>query len=357
MPINYASYENELDPRLLAHLKALEDERRLSEQENRDLSRQSAQNRFLGSLSNLAASAGSINGQQAQAKLPDYMAQSNKDARSELSERQAQRMASLGMNEKVLNHVMAQEAKKQQPRLASDWKPLGSDYTAPGGRPAFYRGSETGVELTPGTSRYQKPEQPQKSPSAPQVATGTSEPVEETPSALTNLKTSEKGRFDNVRMGVVAIQDMSDALDAGSWTVSPVGDNDFTESQRRFAEALGRLQSQGAITGKEIEDFNKMGPRITDSDAIQKRKLQNLKKEFTARMKTLGFSDEDVQKMIAEGRSGVTSTNGAAMAHDFSDVNKAIRGNRVKMSDGKEIMHVLPNDVEDARKEGFKEVP
>ncbi len=112
---------------------------------------------------------------------------------------------------------------------------------------------------------------------------------------LDKLNSSDRQRFDNVRMGLGAIQGMSTALlEKDQNTFSLFGDNDFTQKRAQFEEALGRMQSQGAINDKEVERFKNMAPTFKDSPQMQRDKLVEMQKEFMARFNTLGFKDGDL---------------------------------------------------------------
>lgn len=120
----------------------------------------------------------------------------------------------------------------------------------------------------------------------------TSAPADTT-QKMVKLGAEGKARLDNARAGFSAVQNMMKALDEGQNTFSAVGDNDFTMSRSIFEEALGRMQSGGAITKDEENRFKKMAPTITDSKEMQKKKLQMLTEEMRSRMGTLGFSPEE----------------------------------------------------------------
>jgi len=110
---------------------------------------------------------------------------------------------------------------------------------------------------------------------------------------LASMSGTDKARFDNAMMVLKSIDDMSGALGKGSNTFSIIGDNPYTEAERRAAEAFGRMQSGGAINKDEEERFLKMLPRATDSAQMQKQKLENQKNEMISRLKTLGFTPEE----------------------------------------------------------------
>ena len=104
----------------------------------------------------------------------------------------------------------------------------------------------------------------------------------------------DKARYDNALMALKGLDEMGTALDNGQNTFSMIGDNDYTAASRRATEAYGRMQSGGAINKDEEARFEKTLPRITDSKDIQRKKLLTQKDEMISRLKTLGFTPEQV---------------------------------------------------------------
>lgn len=119
---------------------------------------------------------------------------------------------------------------------------------------------------------------------------------------LQGLGASDKPRFDNTKMALNAVFGMEKALSSGDKTFSLMGDNNFTIAQRNFSEALGRLQSGGAIGKDEEARFKSMAPTAFDSPEIRAVKLKQLKEELGARLQTLGFKSEELG--FEEGSSG-----------------------------------------------------
>jgi hypothetical protein len=144
------------------------------------------------------------------------------------------------------------------------------------------------VEKTPGQT-FAKPK-PQPGPNAKPPADA---PY---PDRVRALSTDDKRRFDSVSMGIGAVEDMRKAYEAGDNTFSVVGDNSFTAASSRFEEALGRMQSGGAIGKEEAASFRKMRPMPTDPVEIQKQKLDYLYTEMASRVQTMGFSPDEVLK-------------------------------------------------------------
>lgn len=108
------------------------------------------------------------------------------------------------------------------------------------------------------------------------------------------LGSGDKARFDNALMVAKALDAMGTALDNGDSTFSTVGDNDYTNAERKAAEAFGRMQSGGAINKEEEKRFLEMLPRATDSAEMQRKKILQQREEMISRLKTLGFSPQDI---------------------------------------------------------------
>ena len=103
----------------------------------------------------------------------------------------------------------------------------------------------------------------------------------------------ERKRLDSALMGVNAVKGMTGALAKGDNTFSIIGDNDFTMQRARLTEALGRMQSGGAINSDELAKFENMTPTMTDSAEIQKKKMEWLGEEMNKRVNNLGFQSQD----------------------------------------------------------------
>lgn len=111
---------------------------------------------------------------------------------------------------------------------------------------------------------------------------------------LEKLNSSDKARFDNALMAIKGLDEMSNALKSGQNTFSVIGDNDYTAAARRASEAFGRMQSGGAINKDEEARFEKALPQVTDSSEMQRKKIQTQRNEMLSRLKTLGFSPEEL---------------------------------------------------------------
>lgn len=117
---------------------------------------------------------------------------------------------------------------------------------------------------------------------------------------LKNLPSTDKQRLDNAKLGLVSVQGMAAAISQGQNTFSLFGDNDFTQQRTLFEEALGRMQSGGAISKEEEMRFKNMAPTWKDSPEIQQKKLIQLQAEMASRLGTLGFTPEQVGVNLTE---------------------------------------------------------
>ncbi len=114
-------------------------------------------------------------------------------------------------------------------------------------------------------------------------------------------------RFDEAKMGFDAVNKMASALDAGDNTFSLIGDNDYTMNANLFKEAIGRMQSGGAIGTKEAKEFLALAPGAMDSPEIQRAKLLKLQSEFGSRIQSLGFKPEELGLSKTEFKYGLNS--------------------------------------------------
>lgn len=114
---------------------------------------------------------------------------------------------------------------------------------------------------------------------------------------LDKMPAAEKQRYDNVVMALGAVTDMENALANGTNTFSLMGDNEFTLAANNFQEALGRMQSGGAIGKDELKTFQSLRPRPTDSADIQYQKIQKMRDLMEQRFQTLGFEKGQAQDL------------------------------------------------------------
>jgi hypothetical protein len=108
-------------------------------------------------------------------------------------------------------------------------------------------------------------------------------------SAPKPLSGEQQKVVSNSSMALQAIADMRNALKKGTNTFSLIGDNDYTEARRRFAEGFGRLQSGGVIGAEELQNFEALAPKVTDSKEQQQAKLDRMEAELRSRIKLAGI--------------------------------------------------------------------
>jgi hypothetical protein len=142
------------------------------------------------------------------------------------------------------------------------------------------------------------------------------------------LKATELQRFDSASMGLAAVKGMTDAYNKGDNTFSLIGDNSFTMASRDFEEALGRMQSGGAIGKEEVARFRAMRPIATDNVDIQKAKLAKLYQEMASRVSNLGFDPNEVlaeraklpvPSFVDQSPGTATAAPGAKPAAEMTD--------------------------------------
>ncbi len=114
---------------------------------------------------------------------------------------------------------------------------------------------------------------------------------------LASLPSGDKQRFDNVVLSIDAVTGMENALKNGDWTFSAIGDNDFTRNVQKWNEAVGRMQSGGAISDSEAANFRKMVPGATDSADQQAKKLADMRVVMEQRFGTFGFDKSQAEDL------------------------------------------------------------
>lgn len=138
-----------------------------------------------------------------------------------------------------------------------------------------------------------------------------------------DLNSSEKQRYDNVTMARAAVNEMNDALKSGQSVYSPIGDNDYTAALSRFTEALGRMQSGGAISKDENAHFSQLARSFGDSDEMRFKKLTSLANELDKRLDTLGVKASSPESKIAISSPSKKSSSDLvpnALANDLPEV-------------------------------------
>ncbi len=153
------------------------------------------------------------------------------------------------------------------------------------------------------------------------------------------LNASQQARADNVGAALQAIQDMHAALAEGVDTFSLIGDNKFTMAKARFKEALGRMQSGGAIQASEERSFLEMAPTMLDKSAIQQTKLNDMAKEILSRADSLGLSPAQalgrrgkptpwLESIIGEAAEGLKTKPDV---REVPDVNQRVGKAKIKV--------------------------
>jgi len=148
-----------------------------------------------------------------------------------------------------------------------------------------------------------------------------------------SLNSTDKARLDNALMVLKGIDDMGSALDKGVNTFSMIGDNPYTQAERRATEGYGRMQSGGTINKEEEANFSKTLPKSLDNKELQRKKLLDQRAEMISRMKTLGFDPADLGYSPKDFKYG-------SGAKEKTVVNRLINKNtgqtKVVYSDGSE---------------------
>ena len=136
---------------------------------------------------------------------------------------------------------------------------------------------------------------------------------EKTPEGkLSKMGAAEKQRLDNATLAVKSVQGMADALAKGENTFSLIGDNPFTQQRTQFEEALGRMQSGGAISKEEELRFKKMAPTLMDSAEIRQQKINDLNAEMIKRIGTMGFKPEELGLEVKDVSKSIPKSRGLA---------------------------------------------
>lgn len=148
---------------------------------------------------------------------------------------------------------------------------------------------------------------------------------------LQSLSAEQKQRLDNAKLGLTSVQGMAEALlGQGQNTFSVIGDNDFTQQRGLFEEALGRMQSGGAITADEAARFKAMAPTFRDSADMQRKKLVQLQNEMASRLGTLGFKPAELGVSLSDISNIKIKNSGTA---GLEKANAGNQGQVFKTSD------------------------
>jgi hypothetical protein len=138
---------------------------------------------------------------------------------------------------------------------------------------------------------------------------------------IASLPAAEKARFDNTRLAATSLNKMKAHLNKGGDRYSVFGDNDYTQNLALFEEAIGRMQSGGAITNDEGARFKTMARSLMDNPEQQQKKLDDLIAEMNSRYSTLGFDESEIEdpaylssKQVLAESIGGGSSPGTAIA-------------------------------------------
>ncbi len=140
------------------------------------------------------------------------------------------------------------------------------------------------------------------------------------------LTAEQQKRLDNVNMASVGLRDMKNALKKGVNTFSMVGDNEFTIAVTQFAEAMGRMQSGGAINEQEEKRFRAMAPKWTDTKEIQMMKLAKMESEMKRRLEGLGMDESmypDIYDQSRYASNGYTKEQQSAAMEELKRRGRA----------------------------------
>lgn len=146
---------------------------------------------------------------------------------------------------------------------------------------------------------------------------------------LSKLSAEQKARFDNAKMALIGVNDMAAALANGANTFSLVGDNEFTRARGQYEEGIGRMQSGGAIQKQEEARFRGFVPKMMDQSSMQSTKLKTAQAEMLSRLKTLGFTPDEVGVQMYDIKGGgqaQANSDKNSFAPDFMTPNVQASG-------------------------------
>jgi hypothetical protein len=122
-----------------------------------------------------------------------------------------------------------------------------------------------------------------------------------------------KGKVGGIASALDALDQMEVAIKAGEgpqlinartpFAGRFVSDTKFTQNANVLNEVVGRLQSGGAITKDELDSFERMGPRWSDSEEIKRSKLAQQRAFLGNKLAAFGFQPEELPKIGLSGQS------------------------------------------------------
>lgn len=122
---------------------------------------------------------------------------------------------------------------------------------------------------------------------------GVGKPKEEKPKER-KLSQDERALLNNSALAYKALFDMEKAIKEGKSRSTILGDNEYTYAANRFVEGIGRMQSGGAIGSEEAENFKRLIPGRFDNEKLSKQKIQDMKAELEARLKSINFDPKEI---------------------------------------------------------------
>ncbi len=174
-------------------------------------------------------------------------------------------------------------------------------------------------------------------------------------SRVQSLKGTDRTHFDQAVMGLRAADDMAKALKGGSNTFSIIGDNPFTIAARNWNEAIGRLQSGGAINKEEEGRFRKMAPGALDAAPIQVKKINEMMSEMSARINSFGLDPTEALKKRRALDSRVSGGTDPAIEASKDVMKDSTNGVWMEAPDGHRQL-VAPEKVKMFEGKGAKKV-
>lgn len=113
------------------------------------------------------------------------------------------------------------------------------------------------------------------------------------------------------------------------------GANEFEAAQQMVIENIGRLQSGGAISPSEFDNFKNLLPRYEDNDQIRQQKMNQAQSFLDNKLKVYGVNAEDLGAMT--GQLGNTNSSPT-----------------VKVEYNGQVYMMSPEDAQQAQQEGGK---
>lgn len=150
------------------------------------------------------------------------------------------------------------------------------------------------------------------------------------------LGSSDKARLDNINMAGRSIdsveqfftknkpsKDILGRIGGRIGNATTMGSTDYDLAADMWEEAIGRMQSGGAITDSEGTRFRRLFPKFEDSPEMINKKINEMRFEMNSRRKTLGQSpaqeDSGFPKRIRKGGKSATVQNQQELEEAISE--------------------------------------